>query len=178
MDCYGRRIFCSDPCRLTARRAELEDVVSRFWSKVEKRGEDECWGWNAQKRWDGYGRFVTKYRPQWAHRFSWELHNGRKIVKGEHVLHSCDNPACTNPKHLRLGTHAENMAEMKAKGRNPKGEALKINKITEAQARDILARKPAKLRQRGYTKAIATEYGLHVGAINAIWRGDAWSHIQ
>ena len=90
--------------------------AARFWSKVEKRGDDECWGWNAQKRWDGYGRFVLKRKPMWAHRVSYELHHG-PIPKGMHVLHSCDTPACTNPKHLRIGTHKENMEEMQRKGR-------------------------------------------------------------
>lgn len=89
---------------------------ARFWSKVDKRGPDECWPWKAQTRWDGYGRFVVMRKPQWSHRYSWELHN-RPLKPGEHVLHSCHNPGCCNPAHLSVGTHAENMAEAQRVGR-------------------------------------------------------------
>lgn len=91
--------------------------IAKFWAKVDKRGPEECWPWLGQVRWDGYGRFVILRKPQWTHRFSWELHNGRKLVKGEHVLHSCNNPPCCNPAHLRAGTHQENMEEAQRHGR-------------------------------------------------------------
>ena len=90
---------------------------ARFWSRVDKRGANECWEWKGQLRWDGYGRFIIGRKPQWTHRYSWELHNGKKIPPNGHILHSCHNPACVNPKHLSLGTHKENMAQMQKEGR-------------------------------------------------------------
>jgi hypothetical protein len=93
---------------------------ARFWEKVEKRGDDDCWGWKGHLRWDGYGRFRHMTKAVFAHRYSYELHHGQ-IPEGMSVMHVCDNPICTNPKHLRLGTHAENMADMKAKGRGSQG---------------------------------------------------------
>jgi HNH endonuclease len=94
-----------------------EAQQARFWAKVEKRGPEECWLWKGQLRWDGYGRFLIMRKPTWTHRYSWELHNSRKIPKDMGVLHSCHNPACVNPKHLRIGTHKENMEEAHRVGR-------------------------------------------------------------
>jgi hypothetical protein len=39
-------------------------------------------------------------------------------IVGQVVMHTCDNPACINPEHLRLGTQADNLADMLSKGRH------------------------------------------------------------
>lgn len=81
----------------------------RFASHVVPDGE--CLAWAAYRDADGYGVLQVGGAHWRAHRLAWALANdedpGRWLV-----LHSCHHPWCVNPAHLRLGTHAENMADM------------------------------------------------------------------
>lgn len=111
-----RRKFCGNVCVMAYTRAK---GPARFWEKVNK--TDSCWLYTGFKKWDGYGwvaraRGDGTYRWMTAHRYSWILAHGEP-PEGMHILHECDVPACCNPGHLRLGTHTENMGEMKARGR-------------------------------------------------------------
>lgn len=56
-------------------------------------------------------------KSKYAHRLMWEEVNG-PIPHGMCVLHRCDNPPCIRPDHLFLGTKADNVRDMIAKGRD------------------------------------------------------------
>ena len=118
----GIKKFCSSECAFASKRA---DGPARFWEKVDKNGPNGCWLYMGFRKWDGYGWVARskgncQYRYQTAHRYAWTLTHGEP-EDGMHLLHTCDNPPCCNPAHLRLGTHLENMADMKARGRTSKG---------------------------------------------------------
>lgn len=120
-----------------------------------------------------YGRFKIGGRTVLAHRFAFELEHGAVPV-GMCVCHRCDNPLCCNPAHLFLATHAQNMADMAAKGRasrhsvpKPTGEKSPTAKLTDAQVSEIRAR-----RQAGEsTTTIAAAYGVHHSHISRLARG-------
>lgn len=93
-------------------------AAERFFAKVNKRGPDECWEWQARTDKVGYGRFSPdSSRLVAAHRWSYEHATGETIPEGMLILHSCDNPPCVNPAHLRVGTSADNAADREARGR-------------------------------------------------------------
>jgi hypothetical protein len=119
-------------CGMACYRASYQrQGPQRFWEKVDKSaGPDGCWLYMGFRKWDGYGWLArskgdSNVRYITAHRYAWELQNGP--TNGLHVLHKCDNPPCCNPAHLELGTHKDNMADMKAKGRH-NGRFSKIHK--------------------------------------------------
>jgi len=97
------------------------NIIARFWSRVKipapRPHYSPCWHWQGSLDRHGYGQFktVAHTSPLRAHRIAYEVSKG-EIPIGLHVLHSCNNPSCCNPDHLRLGTHADNMADMKAAG--------------------------------------------------------------
>ena len=56
------------------------------------------------------------------HRAAYEIHYAEPIPEGMVVMHTCDNPSCCNPHHLRLGTQAENVRDCVQKGRRYRGK--------------------------------------------------------
>ena len=95
------------------RRKTLEEL---YFSRVQRTAG--CWGWTGSIMQFGYGKIVPYKGASSisAHRASWMIYYG-KIPEGMCVLHTCDNPICTNPEHLFLGTQMDNMRDAQRKGR-------------------------------------------------------------
>lgn len=99
-----------------ARVAAIPPFTVRFWSKVDKRGHEECWNWKAHVQTRGYGQFHValvngKCWRQPAHRIAWTLTNG-PIPDGLVIDHICKNTRCCNPAHLRVVTQYANCMEL------------------------------------------------------------------
>lgn len=141
--------------------------MKRFWDKVIK--GINCWQWTGSThRREGYG-VIRVGRQILAHRISWILHHGA-IPGGMCVLHRCDNPSCTNPDHLFLGTQADNLADMRAKGRQQKGEKHHRAKLTEL---DILNIRILDIPQ----SALAKLYEVTQPTICAIKTRHTWKEV-
>ena len=87
-----------------------EDAVARFWAKVDKRAEQECWPWKGAKNTRGYGYFSAHSRAPCvgAHRIAYSL-CVKAIPDGLTIDHLCRNKGCVNPAHLEPVSMKENL---------------------------------------------------------------------
>jgi hypothetical protein len=108
-----------------------------------------------------------------AHRFGYKRLVG-PIPAGMFVCHHCDNPPCQRPTHWFVGTHADNMADMVAKGRSYSpgmpGEANSRAKLTAPAVLAIRQAYADGARQDD----LAAEWGLGQPTIGKIIRGERW----
>jgi len=125
----------------------------RFLAKIRKETSG-CWVWQAAYDAAGYGRFWLGRRMQPTSQAAYRLFVG-EIPQGLCVLHTCNNKGCCNPAHLRLGTHAENMADLAVAGNNS------LRKLSAARA--------LELRKQGKTlAAIGAEVGASAQAVHQL----------
>jgi DNA-binding CsgD family transcriptional regulator len=145
-------------------------IEARLWSQVIK--TETCWVWTGHSH-HGYGTISWNNRAFQTHRVSYELFVG-PIPDGLQVLHRCDNPPCLRPDHLFLGTQAENIADMIAKGRGIIGKQNGHAKLTESSVRSI-----RELYAGGGNtqKELAREFGVHPRTISQILQRKKWRHI-
>lgn len=130
------------------------------------RPNGECLEWTKGVSPSGYG--VTKLggnRVVRAHRLALELEG--IDVNGWYVLHSCDNTLCCNPKHLRIGSHQENMNDMTKRKRQH-------SKLSEEQ---VLAIRSRYVRGRITHNELADEFGVTQTHISDIVNRNTWVHI-
>lgn len=163
------------------------EQIEHFWSKVDKtpgHGPDgECWVWTAGMKTNGeYGGFYLRQvnNTVSCHKFAFLITHkfGLDDIPKEIVIrHTCNNPACVRPEHLKLGTHKHNSEDMVAAGNSlagVKNYKATLNPTIVQEIRD-------KWATGDYSKvALATEYGVRASTIwqvvtNRTWRDPNYS---
>jgi hypothetical protein len=141
----------------------LREVYERYVTK-----KDGCWGWKGAKKSKKhpYGWVYFRERAIGAHRASYELHIG-EIPKGMYVLHRCDNPECSNPEHLFLGTYLDNKRDQIEKGRSS------VEKLNVEKVRTIRQ----MLKDGILHKMIAKEFGVSMTTVWCIEIEKTWKGI-
>ena len=157
--------------------AELETAADRFWSNVDIGNNDDCWVYQGTVAASGYGLIGVARRQPAAHRVAWMLQNKKLIPDTMFVLHSCDNKACCNPNHLRLGTHRDNMNDAVMRNRildtRARGTGHYNSNLTEG---DILAIR-GRFAKGEMSVVLAEEFNLSTSNIHNIVYGKSYSKI-
>lgn len=162
----------SPPKALNLKRAT---PAERFWAKVDRRGDDECWPWDGSTWRGGYGEFyVSPTRGKVAAQvFARELATGEVCPDGLEGCHTCDNPPCCNPAHVYYGTRQDNVDDMWRRDRAPRGEDRGGSKLLTEQVLAIRWR----FADGDTQPALAAEYGVSPGYISQIVNGRVWAHV-
>lgn len=154
----------------------------RFIRNLKMGADDECWNY-------GKNRHYARIREggagskQWqAHRYAYWIFNGRSVPDELVIMHTCDNPRCVNPHHLRIGTTKDNAHDMVQKNRwrggfMPGPDARRLfgashpmSKLTDA---DVVSIRQDPRSQ----KQLARAYGVSPKLIHNIKAGKAWKHV-
>lgn len=153
-----------------------EKDVARFWSKVDRRGPDDCWPWGGWSNAFGHGRFDVKSQKLLAHRVAL-VAAGRPVPAkpNDCALHGdCSNPACCNPAHLRWGSKAENTHDRDRLGRGDwsgnLGEKNSNARLTADAVREIRSSDKTQ-------RELAKIFGVSQVAISKVVRGLHWRHV-
>jgi len=151
-------------------------VEERFMSYIDI-VNDNTWLWTGSVNEDGYGQFRYKGKSERAHRISYELFIG-EIPKGMCICHKYDDtPTNICPKNLWLGTHQQNMKDMKNKGRarGLKGEECNMSKLNNEKVKDIRS----LYATGGYKmQELADMFGVWKGTIGKIITCQTWKEVE
>lgn len=147
-----------------------QGVLDRFWPKVNVLGENDCWEWKASRNSWGYGQFWFRNTIWLSHRAAYTIFAG-DFPQEKIVMHSCDNPPCVNPAHLKMGTIQDNNDDMSAKGRNLAGEAHKNSVLTYEQVGE--ARERVKAGEA--IADVARSLGVKRPTLHEAVRGVSWN---
>jgi hypothetical protein len=122
-----------------------------------------------------------------AHRLSYAIHNG-EIKSGLNVLHSCDNPSCVNPSHLRCGTASDNQQDAYSRKRRVSPFSKKENRYQGQRTGHPGAANPnAKLTEDDVRairssfdepRKLAEQYNILPEYVNRIRNRMAWKHVE
>lgn len=143
-----------------SRRNRATDV----FKQIKMGAPTECWPWTGGVSAKGRPYFSLDGKKQLAYRVVYALVKG-ECPDDKMILHSCDNPVCCNPNHHTLGTHQENMNEMKQRERHG------MPHHTVKAIRTLIKR--GEPHQK-----IADLYGIGRSTVTEIGTGVSYSHVE
>lgn len=128
-----------------------------------------CWWWTGPVNHGGYGHLRPGGKTTIVTHIALHL-DGRPRPVGLLALHSCDQPLCVNPRHLRWGTRLDNTRDAQARGRfnNKGGAKLSVDDVRE------IKRTPRSVE----AQVLADRFGVERQAIYRIRYGQRWGDVH
>lgn len=160
---------------IDASRARAENGAPQEFYKNSLTYEgDECLIWPYSVV-NGYGSFLLDGRLQRVSRRVCEDANGPPPTPKHEAAHSCGKGhlGCVTKRHLTWKTPKENSADRTLHGTHPRGENHYIAKLTEEQAREIIA-----LKGKATQASLASRFGVSFQLISQIQRGKTWAWLH
>ena len=147
--------------------------VDWLFSAVSTHISDACLLYPFSLNQDGYGRLNFDGRPQLAHRVAFLIVNNHWPTPC--ARHTCDTPACVNPRHIIEGTQIDNIYDMISRGRKACGTGVMHAKVTDDLVRQM--RREYIPRVNGTSK-LGRKYGLNRKNVYNIVMRRAWKHVS
>ncbi len=162
-----------DPLYVKYNRGVGDTIEERFWNRVDKTSSlTGCWLWLGKPRPDGYGQLGINGERWLTHIYSWFLAYGTRPT--QFLLHSCDNPPCVNPDHLREGTQKENIQDAVVRRRIAYGERHGRSVLKEWQAKSVIE----MVKQNIAVKNIAQTLNITESPVYLIKNNTTWRHLD
>ncbi|HHT8992790.1 TPA: HNH endonuclease [Burkholderia cenocepacia] len=124
---------------------------------------------------DGYGTLWFEGRTVLEHRLVYAASKGTSLeaIRGLVVRHTCDTPACVNPNHLVIGTHADNQRDKVERGRQAKGSTQWASKTDE----QVVAQIKILIRDGKRVVDISRQFDVSQQMVTNIKAGRTWRHV-
>lgn len=135
---------------------------------------DECILWPHYKDPRGYGRIRHQMTRYGAHQLSCLLHHGERPTPMHHAAHSCNNPSCVNPRHLRWATPKENSADRDLHGTTARAERSGSAKLTVA---DVAAMRQMYANGASYPE-MSRQFNVHETTVWKVVKNRHWQSVE
>jgi hypothetical protein len=153
-----------------AKRRDGMSLIERVRDQTVTSDDADCWIFSGYTNANGYGQLRSSGACVFAHRVALIDAVGEPPEGKPHALHSCDNPPCVNPAHLRWGSDLDNVRDMRERNRIARGETSGTSVLTESQVLAIRA-------DTRSCSIIGRQYGVSPTQVSRIKRRERWAWL-
>jgi DNA invertase Pin-like site-specific DNA recombinase len=150
--------------------------IEFFWSRIDIKGDNDCWEWKLYKNKYGYGMTKIDGETIRSHRAIYQLTHPDENIKTKVIRHICDNTSCCNPSHLKSGTQAENIQDMVDRNRN-RGAVGSRNCKCKLSEEEVIKIRDLFKNNNLFIIEISRQFNVSTTTIRKILEGISWKKV-